>query len=372
LRPVRPEADPIESDRTRSNPYVGAQDFGFPSVDAASETRILRRMSKRLAVVGILAPLTACTAKDPPPSLIAFGSGSEVWVVESGGTNPRKLVADKRYGPRPLVWSPDGKTLIYWKHSKIGWDLWSVDVSSRTTKNLTHVKNGGCRSASFSPDGKRIAFLRDKPPGVYLMNADGRDERRLTNLGFRDEAPSWAPDSNRLVICHFDEVNGKSRATLHLIDVRRGLVQSLRGKVCFGTEAKWQPGGGDVVFVRSTNDNRDLWLCNVDNGTERQLTRSRGEESYPVWSPDGEWIAYVLRDGDSRSLMVCAVDGSDRRAIAKIDGTTYAPSWSPSGNRIAFSVGERGAKSEVFTVRFDGTERKRIASGAFCAWQLRR
>jgi Tol biopolymer transport system component len=56
---------------------------------------------------------------------------------------------------------------------------------------------------SFSPDGNRIVFARATREtfpftDIWIMNADGSDQRRLT-FGTNDSAPSWSPDGTRIV-----------------------------------------------------------------------------------------------------------------------------------------------------------------------------
>ena len=52
-------------------------------------------------------------------------------------------------------------------------------------------------SPSWSPDGGRIAFdsLRDGNGEIYVMNADGSGQTRLTDNPASDGSPSWSPQS---------------------------------------------------------------------------------------------------------------------------------------------------------------------------------
>jgi len=58
-------------------------------------------------------------------------------------------------------------------------------------RNLT--RPGHDRNPSWSPDGKRIAFEsnRDGNWEIYVMNANGRNQRRLTNNPALDFSPVW-------------------------------------------------------------------------------------------------------------------------------------------------------------------------------------
>ena len=45
----------------------------------------------------------------------------------------------------------------------------------------------------WSPNGKKIAFVSylDGDADIFVMDADGQNQRRLTNNQFQDTHPSW-------------------------------------------------------------------------------------------------------------------------------------------------------------------------------------
>ncbi|HYY08613.1 MAG TPA: hypothetical protein VFA25_08420, partial [Actinomycetota bacterium] len=51
----------------------------------------------------------------------------------------------------------------------------------------------------WSPDGTKIAF--DRAGDIYVMAANGQNQRRLTTFGSSSE-PAWAPSGKRLVFVH--------------------------------------------------------------------------------------------------------------------------------------------------------------------------
>ena len=112
-------------------------------------------------------------------------------------------------------------------------------------------------SPAWSPDGTKIAFSSEGD--IYVMNADGSAQTRLTRDAQYDVFPDWSPDGSKIA------VTGGSTAT--------GFI--------------------DVI--------------NAD-GTGRTRLTHGGREYFPEWSPDGTKIAYTVRlDRHRRDL------GDERR-----------------------------------------------------------
>ena len=101
-----------------------------------------------------------------------------------------------------FAWSPNGRTFAFeWKPSNAAPEVTSnicvINVDGSSFRQLTrHL--GEDRYPAWSPDGRQIAFSshRNHRGGIFLMNADGSDVKRLTDGG--EESPSWSPDGQRI------------------------------------------------------------------------------------------------------------------------------------------------------------------------------
>ena len=64
-------------------------------------------------------------------------------------------------------------------------------------RRLTRFKNGTTvLSASYSPDGEWIVYASNGVGGnadLFIMRADGTDNRPLTRTKLWDSAPDWGP-----------------------------------------------------------------------------------------------------------------------------------------------------------------------------------
>ena len=69
-----------------------------------------------------------------------------------------------------------------------------MDADGHNQRNLTNHPDSD-RSPSWSPDSKGIAFVsnrtRDFNPDIYVMDADGANQRNLTNHPEDEGAPAW-------------------------------------------------------------------------------------------------------------------------------------------------------------------------------------
>jgi Tol biopolymer transport system component len=181
---------------------------------------------------------------------------------------------------------------------------------------------------SWSPDGEKIAFARGGDEGgIYVMNADGSDETRLTTDGLY---PSWSPDGEKIAFASERDEDGNSE--IYVMNADDGSdVTRLTDSDGRDTTPSWSPDGEKIAFAseRDEEGNLGIYVMNADDGSD--VTRLTTDGSDPSWSPDGEKIAFT----NSRSIYVMnADDGSD---VTRLTTDGRSPSWSPDGEKIAFT-----------------------------------
>jgi TolB protein len=295
---------------------------------------------------------------------IAFMRAGKVWIIAADGSGERALTDTLRYkADRPITWMPDGRRILYWSHSPVGWDIWAVTADGKERRSLTHVPSGGCRSPAPSPDGKRIAFLRDNPPGLYLMDADGRHPGRLTDRGFRDLPPAWSPDGKRLA--YTVEEQGTFSLRCYDLTAERDIG------VGRGSAPRWSPDGKRLLVEGVRDRTATLALIAPDGGDATRLTKGPGHAWAPAFSPEGDRIAYFTsRDGQVQ-LRLVTVDRKTDRLLASVEGRCEsAPSWSPDGKWLTFAVGP-APRQVVHVVDDQGRSLRKLAAGGACypVWQ---
>jgi Tol biopolymer transport system component len=150
----------------------------------------------------------------------------------------------------------------------------------------------------YSPDGRWIAFLSDRGgrSEVWIMRADGTEQRRLTQEGAGGHFLRWTPDSRAIVF------RSESGTQIHIyrVSVADGALTRLPD-VSSGAHMSFSP---DQSLILDVKGHKALWIHPLRGAPARQVFAFADPEvriDYPVWSPDGRWVLFdraAPRGGD--------------------------------------------------------------------------
>lgn len=132
---------------------------------------------------------------------------STIFVMNTDGTGNRKI-ASNASSP---VWSPDGTQLAYlspiFNQSS---QIFLISADGTNPRQLTATYSSkiwpgwppdGNGDPQWTPDGKQIVYVswEDSDPEIYIMNADGSNQQKLTDNDKRDEYPVVTSDGQNIL-----------------------------------------------------------------------------------------------------------------------------------------------------------------------------
>lgn len=184
-------------------------------------------------------------------------------------------------------------------------------------KDVNKVMSNQIRNPVISPDGSKIAYSSFQK--IYIKEFPDGEPKRLSNLNYTENMPTWSPDGNEIVFTTWDEKMG------------------------------------GAIYKASLNGRKKLIKITQDNGVY----------SYPVWTNDGSKIVFIKssenefiefeRNGVDSKIMWISSKGGKNIFIDKTKGRSY-PHFVKNSERIHLY----GRSSGLSSIRWDGTDEKKI------------
>jgi Tol biopolymer transport system component len=271
------------------------------------------------------------------------------------------------------------------KERRYSWDYdeaMDIFIARRDGSGVRRLTSapGYDAEGAFSSDGKKIVFcsLRDAYPTnklsaadlkrletdpayfgeIWIMNADGSDQRRLTQTPGYDGGPFFSPNGQRIVWRHF-ETNGVV-ADVYTMKLDGSDVRRITDFSCMSWAPFFHPSANYLVFTANKLGFANFELFIVDARGEREpvrVTYTDGFDGLPSFSPDGKQLTWTSNRGaDGKSQIYLANWNHDAalRALASspsrnssATNLTTASSEVPTGAVSTTSVSLRRLSNDV-------------------------
>jgi TolB protein len=155
-------------------------------------------------------------------------------------------------------------------------------------RQIFHVKGTATACPTFSPDGSRIAFVSNKDGSakIYVM-----------------DIPKF----------------GAKSTDLHPVLISKRTRES--------TAPSWSPDGKKIAYSAKNAGERQIWIYDVERGTEQQLTDGKGNKESPSWAPDSLHLLFHAFTGSGCDLYMVNMNQPKPVKITSGPSEKLFPSW---------------------------------------------
>jgi TolB protein len=200
----------------------------------------------------------------------------DIYTARADGSRIKRLTLFGVYTAEGVL-SPDGRKIVFTSLKDGDLDIYVMNVDGSGLRQLTH-QVGYDGGPWWSPDGKQIVYrayhpanpaelkaytdllaqrlVRPNKMDLWLMDADGGNQRQITHLGAASFGPSWTADGKRIIF-----------SSNHHTDPKLG--------------------------------NFDLFLIKPDGTGLEQVTTAPTFDGFPMFSPDGKKIVWASNRHDA-------------------------------------------------------------------------
>jgi len=254
--------------------------------------------------------------------------------------------------------APQHAQIVFHSDRDGNMEIYVMDADGKNQRNITNNPAGGGYPA-WSSDGQRIAFAsnRDGNGEIYVMDADGKNQRNLTNNPAYDTEPAWSPDGQRIAFASTRDENFE----VYVIDADGKNQRRLTNNPAYDWYPTWSPDGQRIAFHSRRDGNDEIYVMDADGENQCRLTNNPVGDWFPAWSPDGQRIAFTSERDGNGEIYAMDADGNNQRNLTKHPKGDWDPVCSPDGQRIAF-VSNRDGNPEIYVMDADGNNQRRLTN----------
>jgi dipeptidyl aminopeptidase/acylaminoacyl peptidase len=213
-----------------------------------------------------------------------------------------QFAAVRQFQPT-VAYSPDGSRIAYVDNTSGQMNLWLMPTGGGEPRQLTSFTDHAVREVAWSPDGTRIAFYADHDSDerhqIYIISADGGEPVKLTAAEKAQHTfmgNPWSPDGKTLAYSANDRDPAIVEVILHNVETGE-TRRPIKPKNRYYPVA-WSPDGEYItLWARMPGMDENIVLMHV-SGDNQIATQHDGNDircTPGPWTHDGSSF-YMLTD----------------------------------------------------------------------------
>lgn len=193
------------------------------------------------------------------------------------------------------------------------YDIFTAKPDGSDLKQLTNTDGYDAETTISRQAKLVFTSTRDGDLDIYTMDSNGKNVRRLTNeLGY-DGGPFWSRDGKQIVYRAYHPQTEKEKADYRALlkqNLIRPTVLDIWVMNADGSNKRrvtnlnkasfapyFYPDGKRIIFSSNAHDERgrdfDLYMIKVDGTGIERITFSNTFDGFPMFSPDGKKLVFA-------------------------------------------------------------------------------
>ena len=334
-----------------------------------------------------------------------FAKGKLKWIDVSGGSVQTVCDAPSNYSG---AWSHDG-TIIFSRGVASG--IYRVPATGGTPIQLTTVDASRNEIEHiwpyFLPDGRHFLFLaRNAQPensAIYVGTLDSKETTRLlqahSSMAYASPGYLLFVRESTVMAQGFDadtlQLKGDAfpvaeHTVRNSISGRAMFSVSENGVLVFragggmtNNQLVWFDGSGKQLSVLTppgtynapalspdekkvavsrldlqTGTPSDIWLIDLERGSQIRLTTDPTSDLFPSWSPNGDHVTFVsTRNGVTSIYQKLSNAASPEEPLVSSAELKFNPQWAPDGQSIIYSQLNPKTNVDLYLLSLSGEKK---------------
>jgi hypothetical protein len=263
-----------------------------------------------------------------------FRCPTDLYAVDAGGGNVTRLTTDPVADYQP-AWSPDGSRIAFVRaFDGTATAIYAMDANGTDVRPVSSHRGGSDFSPSWSPNDSNLIFasIRHEDWGVFVVNADGTDERPILFFpqgGYVND-PVWSPDGELIAFVGGSFDGYPAEDALYVMRPDGSEIQRLstRDLDAYGVagDIAWQP-----IPVETTLGPTPTPAAFPSVSDPIPIQSPPGSVSGVAYGFGSVWVSSYAEEHGGR---ITRIDPASGEIVARISTGDVFPTWEVGGGGL--------------------------------------